>query len=263
MHIFDESLALEPISDTRLRGELDREWWIYVGPNGGFLASLCLKALQHVVGDDAQPRTLTVSFPGRAVAGPVDFEVQLDKRGRTFSFASGRMYQEGKLLSTFLGAFSAARPGLSFVDEPMPDVKMPEDIAEMSPQGPRLEFTSKFEYRPASDALPFSSSERARGAAWIRFRNERGIDALQIPTVADALFPAVFVKLSVPVGTPTIDLTIHFRSTPPRDYDWLLGVFETKYAIEGFIEEDGWIWARDGTLIAQSRQLALLPDGGT
>jgi acyl-CoA thioesterase len=81
---------------------------------------------------------------------------------------------------------------------------------------------------------------------------------LQIPTIADAVYPAVYVKLDQPVPTPTIDLTVHFRSSLPRDYDWVLGRFETRYSMEGFIEEDGQIWGRDGTLIALSRQLALL-----
>ncbi|MDQ4064982.1 MAG: thioesterase family protein, partial [Actinomycetota bacterium] len=57
---------------------------------------------------------------------------------------------------------------------------------------------------------------------------------------------------------PTVDLTVHFRATLPRDYDWILGRFETKRAAEGFFEEDGEMWARDGTLLAQSRQLALI-----
>ena len=34
--------------------------------------------------------------------------------------------------------------------------------------------------------------------------------------------------------------------------------FWTRVSTHGFIEEDGEIWAPDGTLIAQSRQLALL-----
>ncbi len=263
MHVFDESLMLEPAADNRLTGTLDKRWWIYIGPNGGFLASLCLKALQHVVGDDVQPRTLSVHFPGRAVEGPVELEVRLDKRGRRFSFASGRMYQDGRLVSSFLGAFSPSQPGRAFMDERMPDVKMPEDLPEVPIDDSLVpEFARNFQYRPALDTLPFSAGERARGAAWIRFKQERPIDALQVPTIADALFPAVFVKLTGPAATPTIDLTVHFRSSLPRDYDWILGCFETKHAIEGFIEEDGAMWARDGTLIAQSRQLALFGELG-
>jgi hypothetical protein len=33
--------------------------------------------------------------------------------------------------------------------------------------------------------------------------------------------------------------------------------FRTRTAREGFLEEDGEIWSADGTLLAQSRQLAI------
>lgn len=264
MHVFDQALELQPLGATRLRGKLDRRWWIDLGPNGGFLSSLCLKALQHVVGSEAQPRTLTVHFPGRAQEGPVEFEVAIDRKGRTFTFASGRMYQNGRLLSSFLGAFAATAKGMTFDDSPMPEVRMPENIDELAmPDEMIPEFSRNFDYRPASEFMPFSGAEHAVATAWIRLKGERPVDALEIPTIADGIFPAVLVKLSSFAATPTIDLTVHFRSALPRDYDWLLGHFETRYASDGFIEEDGRIWARDGTLVAQSRQLALLRENAS
>lgn len=258
-HPFDESLHLQPTSDGRITGSIDTRWWLFVGPNGGFLASLCLQSLQHAVGNQAHPRSFSIQFLRRVAEGPVEFDAQVDKQGQTFLFASGRMYQNGNLLSTFVGAFSAPQSGPAFYDHRMPSVKQPEDIPprDLDPDG-ALEFSQHFEFRPALDAMPFSGRDSARIGGWIRFKKPRPIDALQIPTIADSLFPAVYVKLEAPVNTPTIDLTVHFRSTLPRDYDWLLACFETRYAIEGFIEEDGEIWARDGTLIAQSRQLAVI-----
>jgi acyl-CoA thioesterase len=258
-HVFDESLRLTERSDGHLYGELDTRWWIVAGPNGGFLCSLCLHALQHVVGDQRQPRTLSVHFPGRATEGPIQFEVQLDKEGRAFTFASGRMWQSGRLLSTFLGAFAPAGDPVSFDDSPMPDVKMPEDLYDMMvPDEMIPEFSRHFDYRVASEFALFSGADRAEATGWVRFKVERFVDALMIPTIADAFYPAVFAKLNAPADVPTIDLTVHFRATLPLPYDWLLGRFRTSHLAEGFFEEDGEIWSRDGTLVAQSRQLALL-----
>lgn len=166
MHLFDEAIELTPHGDTRLRGQLDRRWWVYLGPNGGFLSSICLKALQHVVGPDVHPRTLSVHFPGRAQEGPVELEVALDRQGRTFSFASGRMFQNGKLLSSFLGAFAPAKDLLTFDDAPMPDVKMPEDIDEVvMPDEIVPEFSRHLDYRPATEPKLFSGADRAEAAA--------------------------------------------------------------------------------------------------
>ena len=60
-----------------------------------------------------------------------------------------------------------------------------------------------------------------------------------------------------------IDLTIHSRgSTPPNEHadpeELCLARFRSTVVHDGFFEEDGVIWAADGTVLAQSRQLALL-----
>ena len=63
-------------------------------------------------------------------------------------------------------------------------------------------------------------------------------------------------------AVPTIDLTVHFRASLPlkgaKAEDYYLAVFRAREAREGFFEEDGEIWSRDGILMAQSRQLAIL-----
>jgi acyl-CoA thioesterase len=57
---------------------------------------------------------------------------------------------------------------------------------------------------------------------------------------------------------PTIDLTVHFRAPLPVADGLLLGRFNNRLVRDGFFEEDGELWAADGTLVAQSRQLGLL-----
>jgi acyl-CoA thioesterase len=57
---------------------------------------------------------------------------------------------------------------------------------------------------------------------------------------------------------PTIDLTVHFRSPLPLPDSLLLGRFTSTLVRDGFFEEDGQLWAPDGSLVAQSRQLGLL-----
>jgi acyl-CoA thioesterase len=60
---------------------------------------------------------------------------------------------------------------------------------------------------------------------------------------------------------PTVDHTVHFlHSVPLTDLaldDFLLVEFTTSVANEGYLIENGKIWSPDGTLIAESRQLAV------
>jgi acyl-CoA thioesterase len=57
---------------------------------------------------------------------------------------------------------------------------------------------------------------------------------------------------------PTFDLTIHFRAELPAPPGWLLGVFASRVAAGGAWDADAELWATDGTLVAQGRQLAML-----
>ena len=98
---------------------------------------------------------------------------------------------------------------------------------------------------------------------WLGLAEPRPIDALSLAFFSDALIPAPFMRLPEPAAVPTVDLTIHFRARlhPQPDADpreLCLAHTTTALIHEGFFEEDGVIWAADGTVLAQSRQLAIL-----
>ena len=102
---------------------------------------------------------------------------------------------------------------------------------------------------------------------WIRLPEGRVVDGLVAAAITDAVIPAVFGRVEEQIIVPTVDLTIHFRSSLPlagaKPDDYVLADFRTNVVAEGFLEEDGQIWSRDGVLLAQSRQLAaILPMRG-
>lgn len=91
----------------------------------------------------------------------------------------------------------------------------------------------------------------------------RPVDALSLAFFSDALFSPPFVRISERTTSPTIDLTIHFRTSMPRSSEpapdeMCLARFRTGVVQDGFFDEDGVIWAADGTVLAQSRQLAIM-----
>jgi acyl-CoA thioesterase len=141
----------------------------------------------------------------------------------------------------------------------MPDVRAPEEIAipELPPSIEPPPFTRQFEMRPALGTPPFSGGDRAHTGGWMRLREGRQLDEPLLVALTDAWWPAPYSVVERPLMAPTIDLTVHVRAPLPRDDDHVLVEVRSDVARDGFFEEDARIFARDGTLLAHSRQLAL------
>ena len=102
-----------------------------------------------------------------------------------------------------------------------------------------------------------SGEPRVRG--WFRLRDDEPIDSLALVLATDAFPPTAF-NAKLPVAwVPTVELTSHVRARPAPG--WLRCVFTTRFVTGGFLEEDGEIWDATDRIVAQSRQLALVPRG--
>jgi acyl-CoA thioesterase len=209
-------------------------------------------------------RSFTVHYLARPDAGPAEVEVTVERSGRSLTSASARLTQAGRPLAIAVAALSKPRPGPEFCDVTMPQVPPPEDCTggpfsgDVPPSAvPTL--AQRFEYRRALGPEPFSGAEEAITGGWIRLTEGTPLDASLLVAYADAWMPALFGRLRGPWGITTVDLTVHVRALPPEPYDdWCLVRFRSTVSADGFCEEDGEIWTRDGQLLAQSRQLAAL-----
>jgi hypothetical protein len=160
-----------------------------------------------------------------------------------------------------LAACSVAWPGPLLSDAPMPDVP-PADgrgpHAREIPGTERPPFTERVTMQRRFGEPPFSRADHGEVGGWLGLFEERSVDALTVSLLADAWYPAAWPRLSGLAVAPTIDLTVHFRCPLPLADSLLLGRFRSRLVRDGFFEEDGELWAPDGTLVAQSRQLGLL-----
>jgi acyl-CoA thioesterase len=251
---FDLATAVEPRGGDEFEARLDRAFWITHGPNGGYLAALLLRAFGAALGDPARaPRSLTVHYtePGRE--GPARIATRVERSGRSLSTLSARMEQEGRTIALALAAFASSRESAAWRDLRMPEVPAPESLTTRSPDLHPIPHRAHWETRPVPDGPGVGG--------WIRPAVPFPLDACALAALCDAWPPAVYARADLERrGVPTVDLTVHFREplVAPAPDTWYLGVFRTQTAAEGFVEEDGEIWTRDGRLLAQSRQLALL-----
>jgi len=267
---FERDTAVAVVGPGRYRADLDAAWWIALGPNGGYMAAVLLRAIEASVGDPARaPRSLTVHYVSRPEGGAVEIHTTAERAGRSLTTVSARMVQGDRLIAVALAALSRPRHQrvpLALRNARPPDV-LPLARAERwrsAPGSPATVFHEQFDMRWAIPEAPWSGSPTARSAAWVRLAEPQRPDAPLVAMLADALPPAVFsiAKGFDEVGpVPTIDLTVHFRGPLPADVgadDFVLAHFSTRQIGEGFLEEDGEIWTESGVLLAHSRQLAIL-----
>lgn len=250
----DADTALEPLGDDRWRGEISERWWIEQGPYGGYVSAFLTRALIAAVDDPARaPRSLTVHFLAAPAAGPVEIAATVERAGRSLTFTSLRLEQDGRPMALALGSAAVWRDGEpDWLELAMPGVAAPEDCPPLG--GPPLPpFTGNFEIRWAGGVQGV-----ARNVTWVRPRPAMPLDHLAITALSDTMIPAAFSRLGHPAIVPTLDLTIHFRAPLPAAGEWVLAAFRSGRSAGGAWEEDGELWSRDGVLLAQSRQLAMM-----
>jgi len=273
--VFDRDTAVRLVeeagSERVFAADVSPDWRAGRGPHGGYLAAMLLRALIETVADPARvggraPRSLTIHYARAPKPEPVRIRTTVERAGRSLSTLSARMEQDGSIVALVLAAFSVPWGTSEISELPIPEVAAPDPVREsgklLHPAAP--EFTRHLLLQPRIGAVPFHGSEHPMEiGGWLGLLQPRAVDALSLAFFSDALFSPPFIRLSEPATSPTIDLTIHFRTSMPRDgeadpEELCFARFRTGVVREGFFDEDGVIWAADGTVLAQSRQLAIL-----
>jgi acyl-CoA thioesterase len=251
---------------TMFGAQVASDWRAGRGPHGGYLAAMLLRALIESVPDRArEPRSLTIHYARPPEPGPVRITTTLERQGRSLSTLSARMHQGEELVALVLAAFSVPWAGPEISEVQMPQVAPADPSREglkLMEHGP--EFARHIVLQPRIEGRPLTGEERPmliRG--WMGLVEPRPVDALSLAFFSDALIPAPYMRMREWSAVPTVDLTVHFsaRMRPAADADpheLCLAQTTSELVHDGFFVEDGVIWAADGTLLAQSRQLAIV-----
>jgi acyl-CoA thioesterase len=262
---FDRQTAIRALGAGRFSAEIADGWRAGRGPHGGYLAAILLRALSETIADPTRtPRSLTIHYTRAPELGAVSIDTRIVRQGRSLSTLSASMEQDGEVVALALSAFSGPWRAPEAGGLPMPQVEPPDPDRRSTPRlfDGAPPFTRNLVLQPRVGAVPFTGAQAPMEVGgWTGLLDPRPIDVLSLALFADAWFPPSFIGLREPATAPTIDLTIHFRQPPATNSDpaeLCLAMFRTQLVHEGFFEEDGVIWAADGTVLVQSRQMGLV-----
>jgi acyl-CoA thioesterase len=224
------------------------------------MLAVALRALQR---DMPHPDPLVTSahFLRPGAIGPAEVRTEVVRAGRRAATGEARLIQDGREIVRLLATFGDLdqADGRTHVLGEAPRLPSPDETPDVLHSGalPGVTITERLEYRAPE---PPGWATGAPGGIpsfefWMRFRDGRDADPLALAALVDGAAPAV-LDIGVP-GSATMELTVHVRGRPAPG--WLACRTSTRHVIGGFHEEDFEIWDSAGSLVAQSRQFALLP----
>jgi acyl-CoA thioesterase len=259
---FDDDLALRPAGEGAWEGRIDGRWWTPRGPLGGFVMALILRGLeQAVAAPERQARSLTVQFLRPPAEGAVTVRPVVERAGRGLTNASARLEQSGRPIALALATFAGPRESPELTESPMPEVEPPADREQPRRELPGTDapnFVELLALQPRFGSEPFSRAESTLTGGWTGLRERREVDAAVLCVLADAWYPSPWPRLAGLAPAPTVEMSVYFRAPLPQPDALLLGRFRCAQVRDGYFDEEGELWTRNGTLVAQSRQLALL-----
>lgn len=239
-------------------GKLNENWNIGDIPNGGYLLSVVLRAMQEQAGS----KNLLSANAHYLRPGSTHEEAKIDsallRKGSNISTASGSLTQNGKLSLQVLAAFgdlTDTSDSFAKIQKDPPSMPPPDACQKRSAenQGIKLPIQQRVDVRIAELE---QDPERSDLYGWIKFCDSSPVDPLALALFSDAFPPSIFAKLGRVGWVPTVELTVQVRSIPVEG--WIMGHFFTDDLQNGTMVETGCLWDGEGTLVAQSRQLALI-----
>lgn len=258
---FEQDTRLEEAGDGRYTARLSRDWEIW-GPNGGYLASIGLRAAGQCAKVD-RPVSFSGHFLSVARFGVVDVEVRVLKAGRRAESLGVSITQGERRIFEGLLRTAAESEGLEHDVARIPESARPADLREIHELVPDEEsphpFWGNFRVKPVWPER-FEPGERRAHAPlfreWWRFQpratfDDPWVDAARSLLILDTVtWPAACQPHpDRPYTAPNMDVTAWFHRPAP-DSEWLMADGRCEIAAGGLMGTHTRVWSEDGSLVA-------------
>jgi len=266
----DTDTAVTQISDGRWRARLSEDWNVW-GPNGGYVASVCLRAAGAACGL-ARPATIACSYLAVGQFDDVDLDVQVLRATRRTAAVRVHMSQDGNgLAECTVWAVADGIDGYAWHDPRPPAVPGPDDTPSLaerwrSDPAPRPSphaMAQNLEQKPldwkSQEEIAAFPGGQHEACTWMRFVptpvfGDRWIDACRLLILVDtwAWAAAAHGLRGTDRGkflAPNLDVTARFHADVSAS-EWLLVTSRAPVAGNGLIGADVAVWSDRGELAA-------------
>lgn len=258
--------AVTPDGEGGYAAELSPDWAIW-GPNGGYLASIALRAAA-AASPHGRPAGISCHFLSVAAFAPVRLAVTSLRGSRRAESLRVGMWQGDAQVLEALVWMGTPGEGLRHDAGAPPPVDDPLDVPTMQERlgpdvpWPPFPFWDNLEWRP----LDWTGGLDVRPAAdplvrqWFRYRpqatfTDPALDAARCLILLDTMsWPSA--RRAYPPGdigfmAPTLDVNVQFHRSEPSS-EWLLVEGAAPVAEDGLIGFSSKVWSQDRRLLASA-----------
>ena len=274
--LFTTAMTLREVDPGVFEGELDKSWTIGPKVHGGAMLALCANAARTAAQGQSgglqpvlQPVAVSASFLSAPDPGVMRLVTSTRKRGRRISVVDVELIQGDRTAVhavVNLGEperFLPGGQGLPLLSaNPVVGLMAPEPPDDIAPIGPGHPLAGMVHLGEGCDIRPVLSTQApptdGRPPVFQMWARPRGV-------APDALFALMCGDLSAPVTfavdrtgwAPTVQLTAFLRCLPADG--WLRVICTCLEIGHDWFDEDHIVVDSLGRIVAQSRQLAMVP----
>lgn len=263
MHPFDKAVALEPMTSGRWRAHTSDDYWNMVGPFGGIVAALMLRAAMGHPEREGEPVALTVNFCAPVARGEMILDARPARTNRSTQHFTVEIRQGDEVVAIATALFGS-RPD-TFAHHPLESPQVPafEALGRYPPIGPG--WTQRYDMRFAEGPLQFGEEPGpARSVLWVAEDPPRQLDFAGLAAVCDIFFGRIIHvrRQRLPFGT--VSMTAYFHATSAdlerQTSAPILGLSDARIFDRGFHDQTTELWGSDGRLLATAHQLVYFRD---
>jgi acyl-CoA thioesterase-2 len=249
--------AVSVDAEGRWKATLSDDWNIW-GPNGGYVASICLRAAGAAIGL-ARPATIACHYLEVGEFDEVRLSVDVLRSTKRTAAAHVQMTQgTRRLADATVWAVSDGLEGYEWSDCEAPTVPRPEDVTAPEATGGQspFSFARNLEQRRL---IPTGGPHVAQ--AWMRFVPTSTFDDPWIDACRSLILLDTWAWAAAASGLsddergrfmgPNLDVTARFHSNASGS-DWLLVDARAPVAGGGLIGSEVSVWTLDGVLAASA-----------